>query len=206
MQSFSTLNKKKIPFMFAMIAAIFITFILLVLLIVWLVNDDFPGIEGLIIIVLATGISMPAFLLVIGYIGWYLDRRVRIKILKKAPFDQLHEIGFVATYIGSDTNYAFTEETLGATILGYYIQFNIERGAPRKVEFIAFVYHTELEKKNFNQLESKFKKEDVFFDFDGLIKKYDLRKRSDLTIEQLEKDLILFVEELKAEGFKPRIK
>lgn len=205
MQSFGSLNRKKIPFIFGMISSILIGFFLLLLLIVWLVNGDFPGIEGMCIIILVAGIPMPVFLLFVGFVGWYLERWIRIKALKKAPFDKLNEIGFVPKFIGADTAFSFTEEMLEASINGYRVQFNVNRDTPKKVEFIVFVEAAELSKERYNRLKSMFKKENVFFDFYGLIKKYDLRKISNLTIDQVEKELIQVIEVLKAEGFEPRM-
>lgn len=203
MQSFSSLNKKKILFIFMMISAILIALIVLLLFIVWLVNDNFSGIKGTCIIILMAGIPMPAILVVIGYVAWCFERSLRIKALRNAPFNKLYEIGFRAAYINANTRWLFTEETLETFIHGYRVQFNVERGAPKQVEFLVFVQHVELGKEKFNLLESTYKKENIFFDFDGLIKKYDLRKTSNLTIGQLEKELILFVEVVKAEGFGP---
>ena len=170
----------------------------------WLIDGDFPEVEEVFIIVLMAGIGFAVFILALSCFTWYLDRNLRIKALKKSPFNQLYEIGFRAAYIHADTKWLFTEETLEATILGYNIQFNVNRDTPKKVEFTVFVQDAELDKKKYDRLESTFKKENVFFDFDGLVKKYDLRKGSDLTIAQLEKELIFLVEKLKLEGFNPR--
>ena len=170
----------------------------------WLIDNDFPEVEEVFIIVLMVGIGFAVFILALSCFTWHLDRNVRIRALKKSPFNQLHEIGFRAAYIHSDTKWFFTEEMLEATILGYNIQFNVNRDTPKIVEFTVFVQDAELNKKKYDRLKSTFKNENVFFDFYGLVKKYDLRKGSDLTLIQLEKKLTFLAEKLKSEGFEPR--
>ncbi len=52
-------------------------------------------------------------------------------------------------------------------------------------------------------LKEKFKLDDIYFDFDRLIKKYDIKKNKNLTIAQVESDLRQFVQILKLEEFEP---
>lgn len=52
-------------------------------------------------------------------------------------------------------------------------------------------------------LEEKFKRQDIYFVYDGLIKVYDIKKTRNLTIEQLRIDLIAFVQALKSEELEP---
>jgi hypothetical protein len=55
-------------------------------------------------------------------------------------------------------------------------------------------------------LEAKFKHQEIYFDFDGLIKQYNIKKTMNLTIGQVKTELSQFVQTLKEEGFEPYVK
>lgn len=203
MGNFFSLNKKKLPYMFLVIALIFLTLIVLLLVIVGIVNDDLPSIEGYVVIVAVTGIVVPVIILTIAYVAWLLEKKLAGQILRKPPFDQLQHIGFVKTYINQATSLHFTEEGLEKTLEGYTIRFISNRDKPKTASFLIFANHEGLSNENYKRLVREFKEQNVAFDFDGVIKSYSLKKPIVLTIEEIDQELKGLIEKLKKEGFQP---
>lgn len=203
-KNFGDLNRKKLPVIFTVISAIFLFFVLSIILITGFMNNDFPEVEGFFYIILGFGVGIPLFLIMLGYLSWHYNRWVRQKMMRKSPYNKLSQIGFTTSYIDAGSKFFFTEDTLETNINGYRIQFNVNNGTPKTAEFTAFVQHSALDKEKYGKLEQEFKKEEIYFDFDGLIKKYNSKKSSTLTAEQLEASLSNFIKKLQEEGFTPR--
>lgn len=202
MKSFIALNKHKLFFLFLVVAAIFITFFLFVISLTFLINDDYPELEGFIVIILTAGLVIPMFIMGIGYLGWLYNSYLRKQLLSLKSFDQLNKIGFTISYRNLNNKWAFTEETLKTELSGYQIELDTNGNAPKIIEFKVFVKPDTWD-NHIEGLKRKFKKEELDIDFDGIIRKYDVKKLKHLTIEQLKLELIEFVEAIRVEGFQP---
>jgi len=178
--------------------------IVLILFIIGYFNGQIPDIILLTTVLLAAGLGFPTFIIAIAYIEWISKRRVRKRAFSKPPFDQLDKIGFLKSFINKKTKWYFTEETKEAIINNFKIKCDITREDSKTIQFKALVNHRQIDKADIKQLERQFKRQDIMFDFEGLIKMYDIKRPTIVSAQQLESDLIKFTELLKKEGFEPK--
>lgn len=201
MTSFLNINRHKLTFAFKATSGIFTLIIFTIIIIIGLTKNNYPNLDLLIIVILSASIGFPIFILGLAYIEWLSKRRVRKKALEYCPFDQLDKIGFTVSYLHEKTKWYFTEVTKEIKINGYRIQVDTKRESPKTLEFKVFVQSPEIDEEAFKRLETKLKQDDIYFDFDGPVKKYNLKRPINLTAEQLKTDLTKFVEILKNEKF-----
>jgi hypothetical protein len=180
--------------------------VLVIFTILGLTKNDYPDLLLFVSVLIGASIVFPIFIIGLAYIEWLSKRRIRNKAFSHCPFDELDKIGFTVSYLNEQTKWYFTEETKEVSINNYLIQCDVRRESPNTIEFKAFVKHAAIEKETFKKLEAKFKSEEIYFDLGGLVKKYNIKKSSNLTIEQVKKDLTQFVQTLKREEFEPDAK
>ena len=200
---YAHINSQKLPFALKATSLTFTIIVLVIFTILGLTKNEYPDLLLFLSVLVGASIVFPIFIIGLAYIEWLSKRRVRNKVFRQRPFDELDKIGFTVSYINDKTKWYFTEETKEVSINNYLIQCDIRRESPNTIEFKAFVKHTEIEKERFKSLNEMFKQEEIYFDFGGLVKKYNIKKTMNLTIEEVKTDLTQFVQTLKREKFEP---
>lgn len=203
MDRFLKLNKHKLRFAFFATSITFLTIVIIILAIGYF-NEQFPDIVLLTIVLLGAGIGFPLFIITLAYLEWLSKRRVRKRAFSKPPFDRLDKIGFSKSFINEKTKWFFTEESKEVVINDFKIKCDITRNNSKTIQFKALVNHRQIDKDEFKHLERHFKNQDIIFDFEGLIKMYDIKRPTIVSAQQLESDLIKFTELLKKENFEPQ--
>jgi hypothetical protein len=206
MVSFLDINKHKMLFVLKYLSLGASVFVLTIFVVNGLAKNEYPDLEIFLIVLISASIVLP--LLFIGFfsLGWLYKRSIRNKMCKKRPFDELDKIGFKVSYLNENKKWVFTEEIKEIVIDNYRIQCDVNRDSSSIIEFKAFVQHKGLDKERFERVKKRFKEAEIYFDFDGLIKKYNIKKITSLTIEQLNTELLQFVQTLKSEEFEPNWK
>lgn len=203
MKSFLDINRQKLLFGLKATSLTFTIIVLVIFTILGLTNNEYPNLLLFVSVLVVASIAFPIFIIGLAYIEWLSKRRIRNKAYNQQPFDELDKIGFTVSYLNDQSKWYFTEETKEISINNYLIQCDIRRESPNTIEFKAFVKHSTIEKERFKTLEAKFKSEEIYFDFGGLVKKYNIKEVKNLTIEQVKTDLTQFVQTLKREEFEP---
>lgn len=203
MTNFLQINRQKLPFALKATSLTFTIIVLVIFTILGLTKNEYPDLLLFVSVLIGASIVFPIFIIGLAYIEWLSKRRIRNKAFSQRPFDELDKIGFTVSYLNEQTKWYFTEETKEVSINNYLIQCDIRRESPNTIEFKAFVKHVAIEKEKFKKLEAKFKSEEIYFDFGGLVKNYNIKKSRNLTIEQVKNDLTQFVQTLKREEFEP---
>jgi hypothetical protein len=206
MTKFLDINRHKISFAFKAISLTLTIIVLVVFSIIGLTKNEYPNMLLLVKVLIGTSIVFPIFIIGVAYIEWLSKRQIRNKAFRQRPFDELDKIGFTVSYLYNKSKWYFTEETKELSINNYLIQCDIRRESPNIIEFKTFVKHEEIDQERFKILEAKFKHQEIYFDFDGLIKQYNIKKTMNLTIGQVKTELSQFVQTLKEEGFEPYVK
>ncbi len=203
MTNFLEINRNKLRFALKAISLTFTLIVLIIFTILGVTKNEFPDWVLFVSILISSSIGLPIFVIGLAYIDWHSKIRIRNKAYNQQPFDELDQIGFTISYLNDKTKWYFTEEFKEIVINGYRIQCDARKESPNTIEFKAFVKHTKIEKEKFKTLDEKLRQEEIYFDFGGLIKKYNIKKKMNLTIEQLKIDLTQFVEILQHEEFEP---
>lgn len=202
MNEFLKLNKHKLPFAFISTSLAFLAIALVFLAIAYF-NNQFPDLSLLIIILLVAGIGFPVFIIMVAYLEWLSKRRLRIKAFSVKPFDQLDKIGFTKSFINEKNKLYFTEETKEGIFNDFRIICDVTRKNPKTIQFKALIKHKQIEEDDLKKLENQLKTQNIVFDFDGIIKMYNLKRLTIHSIIQLESDLVKFTELLKKQNFEP---
>lgn len=202
MDGFLKLNRHKLQFAFTATSITFLTIVIIFLTIGYF-KEQFPDMALLATVLLGGGIAFPLFIIAIAYLEWLSKRKVRKRAFLRPPFDQLDKIGFSKSFINAHTKWYFTEETKEGVINGFKIECNITRENSTTIQFKALTKPRPIEKKEFKELQDRFKRNDIAFDWDGLIKMYDIRRPAVQTIQQLKYDLVQFTNTLSQEKFEP---
>ena len=203
MDGFLKLNRHKLRFAFIATSLIFLS-LALIFLEIGYYNEQLPDIILLTTILLVAGIGFPIFIISIAYLEWLSKRRVRKRAFSKPPFNQLDKIGFSLSLINEKTKWFFTEESKESVINDFKIKCDITRENSKTIQFKALVNYRQIDKDEFKHLEQHFKNHGIIFDFEGLVKMYDMKKPTIHSAQQLKSDLIKFTELLKKENFKPQ--
>ena len=203
MDGFLKLNRHKLRFAFIATSLIFLS-LALIFLVIGYYNEQLPDIILLTTILLVAGIGFPIFIISIAYLEWLSKRRVRKRAFSKPPFNQLDKIGFSLSLINEKTKWFFTEESKESVINDFKIKCDITRENSKTIQFKALVNYRQIDKDEFKHLEQHFKNHGIIFDFEGLVKMYDMKKPTIHSAQQLKSDLIKFTELLKKENFKPQ--
>jgi hypothetical protein len=203
MTDFLQINRQKLQFALKATSLTFTIIVLVIFTILGLTKNEYPDLLLFVSVLIGASIVFPIFIIGLAYIEWLSKRRIRNKSFSQRPFDELDKIGFTVSYLNEQTKWYFTEEAKEVSINNYLIQCDIRRESPNTIEFKAFVKHLVIEKEKFKKLEAKFKSEEIYFDFGGLVKKYNIKKSRNLTIEHVKNDLTQFVQTLKREEFEP---
>jgi len=202
MDSFLENNKQKLGFAFKTTSVIFLTIIFIILIIGYFKNQ-LPDIWLFLTIIFFAGLLFPIFIIGLAFINWIHITRIRKRIYGLSPFDKLSEIGFSKSFINSENKWYFTEEIKSGQIHEFEILCD---AIPRVILFTALVDSKKLDRIQFRTLRKRLKQHDIFFNFEGITKQYQIKHVKGWSIEELKKDLFLFTEILKQENFKPKIK
>lgn len=207
MTKFLELNNHKLKFAFLFISITFTSIVVMAIL-ASIFNGNGP-IDRLIVVtvLLTASIGFPSFIVGLVCLIWFNKARNRHRAFQKDPFDKLDRLGFKTVLTYEKTKWYFTEEIKEAEIHGYRVHCDVQRETPKKIDFIAHVIPINMTREIFKKLEKEFKNEDIYFDFDGCLRKiYSLKNTTGLTIENLNDDLKNFVELLRSKGFEPKQK
>lgn len=203
MRNFTDINRHKILFALKVSSITFTIIVLVVFAIIGLTKNEYPDLLLFIKVLAGASIVFPIFLVGLAYLDWYSKTQVRNKAFKQKPFNELDKIGFTVSYLYEKTKWYFTEETKELSINNYLIQCDVRRETPNTIEFKAYIKYKEIEEERMKTLVAKFKQQEIYFDFDGLVKKYNIKKAMNLTIEQIKSELTQFVQALEREKFEP---
>ena len=136
MGSFLYHNKQKLAFAYRFIALLFLTCCLILLSLAYYSNQ-FPDVQLLIIIVAAAGIVLPAFLLIIVWLGWELKKYNFNKLLQYLSFAAREDYGYTVKRINHGSKWFFTEEIMTKTIDGYEVLLTMENNGLQFAIFTA---------------------------------------------------------------------
>lgn len=203
MDGFLKLNRHKLRLASFTTSITFLT-IVIIFIAIGYSKGQFPDIILIITILLSAGIGIPFFIITLAYLDWLSKQKVRKRAFSKAPFDRLDKIGFSKSFINEKTKWFFTEETKEAYINEFKIKCDITRENSKIIQFKALVTQRLIDEDELKHLERSFKNQGIIFDYDGLVKIYDIKRPIATSIQQLKSDLIKFTELLKRKGFEPQ--
>ena len=201
MKTFLSLNKQKIIFILKATSIVCLLIICFILFIRYIYKEELPDTIGLIKIILIGAIGFPLFILLLATYEWAIKRKIRRKALTSPPFDKLEEIGFTNTYIGKQSKWYFTEETLAGSINSFTLIINVSKSNRRIIEFKTPVKRRILNKADLKRLDRLFQELGIKFEPDGFTKTYSLKNVVDLNIIKLKEDLESFTSLILKEGF-----
>lgn len=204
METFFQLNRDKLTTTFGRLSLIFAGVISVVLLIAYL-TGNLPNGQLLLSIILLTAIGFPVFIILLGYIGWQVNRKARQKAFSKLPFNDIESIGFSKAYVGDNSKWSFADEIKKGGVNGFTLTMDISKEKRHTLEFDIPTQWKMLDKNEFSRLKEKFKQHNIEFRMSSLVKQYDTTQTEFLTISELKIDLELATTLLLKEGFKPKI-
>lgn len=205
MNKFLQLNRQKLKPAFVRISLIPTGIVFILFFTVFLMTGNFPSVQLLLGMLLLTCFGFPAFLMLLGYLGWLLNHEARQSAFSKKPFNQIENIGFYKTYKGDISKWTFTDELKEGNVNGFTIRMDLSKEyGSRMIEFDIPVEWKKLDKSEFNRLSEKFKEHNAELRIGSVVKHYDTRKIMPQTVSDLKLDLELFTEILRQEGFKAK--
>lgn len=203
MDTFLTLNKKKLRFAFTTCSLSLLVLAFISLAIAFF-TGNFPDAKLLFVILFAAGIGLPLFIILLAYLGWQHKQVSRKKTFSKNPFDQIESIGFYKAYTNQASRWFFTEEIKEGKLNGFTFIADVNREASHIIEIEALTEWQKIDKSEYDYLSKKFKQFNIEFGIGSLIKQYDTKRLNFHTIQELKADLIHFTQTLKQENFEPR--
>lgn len=205
MDTFLQLNKEKLRAIFFRLSFALFGAVSIVFLIAYL-TGNLPNVQLLFYILVITSIGFPIFVILLGYIVWFINRTARQRTFSKAPFNDIEKIGFHKAYLDESSKWALTEEIKESKLNGFALRMNLskEKGY-HFIEFDIPVERKKLEKSEYDSLTKKFKQHNAEFRIGSIVKLYDTRQQISQTVSDIKQDLELFTTLLKQEGFKPKI-
>ena len=203
MDTFLQLNRHKLTATFVRLSLILLGLVSVVLLIAYL-TGNFPTGQLLIAILLVTAIGFPLFVMFLGYIGWQINHKARIKAFSKVPFSDVENIGFVKAYIGDNSKWVFADEIKKGKFNGFTLTMDVSKEKGHTLEFDIPTKWKKLDKNDYSRLTEKFKQHNIEFRMGSLVKQYDPRQSQLQTVSELKRDLELTTTILLQEGFEPK--
>jgi hypothetical protein len=202
MKKFLQLNKHKLKFAFKVSSLVFVSLVSIVFIIVS-ITSGIPDYSLIIIVILTAGIAFPCFTLFISYLAWYYKRWAKEKAFATPPFNELHVFGFTDKLQGEKTKWAFTEMVKGGAIHGFDMIADVLYNERNIIEVRAFTTWRQLDTMEYKRLSREFEEYNIEFDIGCFVKKYNIKRMSHLTINDLKRDLEEFTMLLKQNGFVP---
>jgi hypothetical protein len=203
MYRFLQLNRHKLKFAFKATSFLFVALVSIAFTLVF-INGQVPDLTLLITVFLFAGVVFPLFTLFISYLAWYYKQWAKSKVFSKAPFDQLHELGFSDKLQAEKTKWAFTEEVKGGKINGFDVIADVLYDKRHMIEVRVYPAWKRLDRDEYKSLTRELKAQDIEFDIGCLVKQYNTKRLSMLTIDDLKRDLEELTELLKRNGFEPQ--
>lgn len=203
MNQFLKLNRHKLKFAFKVTSLLFMALVLIVFIIA-IVNGQVPEASLIIIVTFFAGVIFPCFIIFISYLAWLYKQWAKRKAFSKPPFDQLHVLGFSDELQAEKTKWAFTEKVKAGKINGFDLIADVLYGDRHIIEVRTFTAWRQIKKNEYKRLSKEFKTHDIEFDIGCLIKRYNIKRLSVFTIDDLRSDLHGFTELLKQNGFEPQ--
>ncbi|MFC4263962.1 hypothetical protein ACFOWM_13795 [Ferruginibacter yonginensis] len=204
MDTFLQLNKEKLRAIFFRLSFALLGVVSIVFLIAYL-TCNLPDGQLLFYILLTTTIGVPIFIMLVGYIVWFINLRARQKTFSKVPFNDIEKIGFHKAYLDESSKWVLTEEIKEGKLNGFALRMNLskEKGY-HFIEFDIPVEWRKLEKSEYKSLTEKFKQHNVEFRIGSMVKLYDTRQQILQAVSDIKEDLELFTTLLRQEGFEPK--
>ncbi len=205
MDTFLKLNRHKLKPAFVRVSLVLLVLVLLIFLIAFFATGNLPKGQLLLSIILGTGVGLPIFILLLGYLTWLLNHKARHNAFGKTPFDQIENIGFYKAYIGDTSKWSFTDEIRKGKLNGFILQVDLSKEKGRHfIEFDIPLEWKKLDKSEFNRLTEIFKQHNAEFRIGSIAKQYDTRQHTLTTVSDLKQDLELFTALLRQEAFEPK--
>ena len=204
MDTFLELNRQKLKPAIVRISLILLGLVSIFLVIVYLTGNLQDG-QLLLYIILASGIVLPLFIMLLGYLTWLFNHKARQNAFSKTPFDQIVNIGFYNAYIGDTSKWSFTEEIKEGKLNGFTLRMDMSKKKGRHfLEFDIPVEWKKLDKSEFKRLTANFKQHNAEFRIGSIVKQYDTGQHSFQTVTDLKQDSELFTTLLRHEGFEAK--
>ncbi len=125
------------------------------------------------------------------------------KVYSTSPFNKLENIGFKEKTIHKENRWRFTDKITFKKINDYEIVVDID---PKKYAVIKFFVKCQFKKRSKDELkeiQKKIKEYNINFDYNGMSKKYNVRKMTVISISQSDQELHEFVSLLKSLHIEP---
>ena len=176
------------------------------LIIVYINVGKVPEFKFIAFTMLGATLIIPIFIILMAIVKWNSNNRYRRNSFKKKPLDQIGRIGFNHSFLlNQKTKFYFTQETKGAIINGFKILINTTKENKDIIEFKALIKDINFfNREDLNDMEVKLRRQNLIFNTDEIIKRYNSKSIELKSINQIESDLIKFTEYLNIENFKPR--
>ena len=202
MNQFLQLNRHKLKFAFKVISLLFVTLISIAFILA-VVNGHVPDYGLIAIVFLTAGIAFPCFIIFISYLAWYYKQWAKRRAFSTQPFNQLYMLGFTDRLQGERTKWAFTQEVKAGTINGFDLIADILYDNRQIITVRAFTAWRQIDKIEYRRLSKEFSAYDIEFDTGCFVKKYNTKRMSHLSINNLKSDLEEFTSLLRRNGFEP---
>lgn len=164
-----------------------------------------PNGQFLLSLLIVTCVGFPVFIMLLGYLIWQLNHKVKQKVFTRTPFDQVDKIGFYRTHIGDTSKFSFTDEIKEGKFNGFTLKMDLSKEKGRRfIEFDIPVEWKKLDRIEFSRLTKKLKQYNAEFRIGSIVKLYDTRQHTLQTISELKADLERFTVLLRQEGFETK--
>ncbi len=204
MHQFLNLNRHKLAFAFKATSLTFLTLWSAVFIIAY-INGQKVDVDLIILVVFLFGVALPCFIIFISYLAWYYKEWTKRKAFSKSPFNQIHELGFSNLLVNEKSKWFFSEEIKAGKVNGFNVIADTLYDKGHIIEVQALPASRQMDKNEYKRLKKEFKAHDIDFDIGSLVKKYNTRHLSVITISDLERDLKEFTGLLKQNGFEPQL-
>jgi hypothetical protein len=204
MDTFLKLNRQKLKPAFIRISLIFFGAVLIPLTITYMAGTV-PNGQFLLSILIVACVGFPIFIMLLGYLIWQLNHKVRQKVFTTTPFDQVDKIGFYRTHIGDTSKFSFTDEIKEGKLNGFTLKMDLSKEKGRRfIEFDIPVEWKKLDRIEFSRLTEKLKQYNAEFRIGSIVKQYDTRQHTLQTISDLKQDLDRLTAILQQAGFEAK--
>ena len=209
MKIFFQLNKHKLAPLFTRLSIVFTTLVVVVFTIAFS-QDATPAGTLLITILVFAGIIFPVFIMFLGVIAWQVEQSRMQKIFNRQPLIQFEILGFQKTLLNQDYKWNFTEEAVKGFVNNIYIRWQLNKNediyffAPKIIELKALVAPaTKIPRSVHRPLLSVWKQQNIFPDWTGIIRRFELKDVAALSPGQLRIKILRSISVLKTADFVP---
>lgn len=153
---------------------------------------------------LGMGGALPTFLVLLWGSSWVIEHGRMKRLISRAPFNELHTIGFFTGVRNKDNKWASTDLVHLAEIDDFTIFCETNREKRHHLGMTIYLNPKEFTDAHLHKLTRRFAEHKIEFNNFVARKWYDTSRHSLTSIKEIHEDLLSFARLLKAEGYENR--